>query len=81
LKASLPIWLDYMKQALEGIPQPWFQPPPGTDLVAMKIDGKTGKKAKPGQRDAVLEYYKRGDEPKADDASSTTVPFNPMMTP
>ena len=80
-RASLPIWLDYMKHALEGIPQPWFSPPPGTDLVAMKIDPETGKKARPGQRNAALEYFRRGDEPKADDASGAVVPLNPMMTP
>lgn len=81
-RASLPIWMDYMKHSLEGVPQPGFQPAPGADVVPVKIDPKTGKVAKAGQANAVLEYFKRGNEPtEVEGVQSTSEPLNPMMTP
>ncbi len=62
-RAALPIWLGYMKQALAGIPQPEFEPPPELDLVKRKVDLKTGKIASSGTRTAVEMWFKRGTEP------------------
>jgi len=78
-RAALPIWLDYMKRALAGVPQPWFTPPPGADIVWANIDPETGKRARPGQHGVVREPYKRGEEPEADTGSPESL--NPMMTP
>ena len=54
--AALPIWIDYMKVALEGkseraLPQP-------TGLISTRIDPKTGLLARPGQSDAVFEIFR-----------------------
>jgi penicillin-binding protein 1A len=58
--AALPIWLDYMKAALDGREQPEFEAPEG--IVEMKIDPQTGK-AVPDDARGVLEPFKLGTEP------------------
>jgi penicillin-binding protein 1A len=34
--AALPIWIDYMEQALKGVPESWPEAPPGMLSVAVK---------------------------------------------
>jgi penicillin-binding protein 1A len=86
-RASLPIWLEYMKKALDGVPQSSFQPAPGSDIVYRNIDSKTGKLARPGSANAVTEAFKRGNEPKEDDEAtgegntSVGTSTNIMMVP
>jgi penicillin-binding protein 1A len=63
-RAALPIWVDYMKQALSGRPEPEFTPPQGAEVVKVKIDPRTGDLAKPGDRSAVEEWFKKDTEPK-----------------
>jgi penicillin-binding protein 1A len=58
--AALPLWLDYMKVALDGREQPEFEPPDG--IVEMKIDPDTGK-AVPDTARGVMEPFKLGTEP------------------
>src|SRR5512133_1462272 len=66
--ASLPIWLDYMRDALRDRPQPEFTPPPG--MVLVRIDPDTGKPVESG---GVVEPFKEGSEPKRDDAAQPKV--------
>ncbi len=54
--AALPIWIDYMRVALEGLPQE--EPVLPTGIVHVKIDPETGLLAAPGQRDAIFEYFR-----------------------
>ncbi|MFL5318083.1 MAG: penicillin-binding protein 1A [Myxococcaceae bacterium] len=63
-RASLPIWLSYMKVALDGRPQPEFEPPPGANLVQLRIDNKTGNIASSGTKSSTLMWFKNGTEPK-----------------
>jgi penicillin-binding protein 1A len=58
--AALPLWLDYMKAALDGREQPEFVAPDG--IVEMKIDPETGK-AVPDAARGVVEPFKLGTEP------------------
>jgi penicillin-binding protein 1A len=62
-KAALPIWLAYMKGALDGRAQPEFSPPAGLDLVRLRIDEKTGKVAT-AYKGAKDMWFKRDTEPK-----------------
>lgn len=55
-KAALPIWIDYMRVALEGKPETEFKQPEG--IVTVKIDPMTGLLAKPGQTDAIFEIFR-----------------------
>jgi penicillin-binding protein 1A len=58
--ASLPVWLDYTKAALDGREQPEFVAPEG--IVEVKIDPDTGKPV-PEEARGVLEPFKLGTEP------------------
>lgn len=50
--AALPIWIDFMKTALEGQPRIELNPTPG--VVQRKIDPKTGK---PTRGDGINEWF------------------------
>ncbi|MBZ4330558.1 PBP1A family penicillin-binding protein [Corallococcus interemptor] len=63
-RAALPIWLNYMKRALEGRPQPEFYPWQSMQLARLYIDKKTGKVSSPGAKGAELMFFKKGTEPK-----------------
>ncbi|MCA6126406.1 MAG: penicillin-binding protein 1A [Thalassolituus sp.] len=58
---ALPIWVDYMKTALEGVAEHPFEQPPG--IVSVRIDPETGELARPGQRNAIFEYFRQEDVP------------------
>jgi len=60
--AALPIWLDYMKAALKGVPQAWFDPP-NPDVLMVSVEMDTGKRAGPSARQPVEEPYVKGTEP------------------
>jgi penicillin-binding protein 1A len=62
--AALPIWVSYMRQALQGRPQPEFSPPEELELSKLSIDTKTGKIASASSHNAAEMYFKKGTEPK-----------------
>lgn len=51
----LPIWIDYMREALKGIPETFPEQPPG--VVTRKIDPATGTLANAGNPDAIFELF------------------------
>ncbi len=51
----LPIWIDFMQQALADTPE--VSPIQPSGVVTMKIDPDTGKPATPGARNAIFEYF------------------------
>ncbi|PQQ36140.1 peptidoglycan glycosyltransferase/peptidoglycan DD-transpeptidase MrcA [Photorhabdus laumondii] len=59
-KSAQPIWDDFMKIALEGVPEKEVTPPPG--IVSAVIDRKTGKLAG-GGGDTRSEYFIDGTQP------------------
>ena len=58
---ALPIWVDYMGSALNGVPEHPFEQPEG--IVSVRIDPETGLLATPGQSNAIFEYFKEEDVP------------------
>ncbi|MCU0663980.1 MAG: PBP1A family penicillin-binding protein [Myxococcota bacterium] len=60
-KAALPIWLEFMKFAHEGLPEAEFPQPEG--LVTVRIDPKTGLLAYDGMEGALEEWFIDGTEP------------------
>lgn len=64
-RASLPIWLNYMKPALAARPQSEFFPPEWLrdTMMLLRIDKKTGKIASSGTKDAVNIWFKKGTQP------------------
>jgi penicillin-binding protein 1A len=55
-KAALPMWIDFMRVALEDSPDR-ARPVPEC-IVNVRIDPKTGLLARPGQSDAIFEYFR-----------------------
>ena len=54
--AALPIWIDFMREALADSPQQERPLPEG--IVNVRIDPVTGLLAPAGQRDAIFEYFR-----------------------
>ena len=61
--AALPIWIDFMKVALDGKPEKHLPQPDG--LVSIKINPKTGLQAHSNQKDAIFEIFRSENVPKA----------------
>jgi penicillin-binding protein 1A len=63
--AALPVWVAFMKKALEGMPPEEFPVPPGVEFRA--IDRRTGLRATPlCQGYMINEAFLRGTEPVTD---------------
>ena len=75
-RAALPMWIAYMKEALEGVRRREIQPPDG--IVTVRIDPATGEAAGASHEGAVFESFRKervptrgaertaGDEPGAE---------------
>ncbi|GLQ00366.1 peptidase [Methylophaga thalassica] len=61
-RAALPMWIDFMKVALEGMPEAPLQPPVG--MVTVRIDPATGLLARPEATDAIYETFREEYVPK-----------------
>jgi penicillin-binding protein 1A len=69
-RAALPVWIDYMAVALEGVSEQKQEPPEG--LVTVRIDPATGLLAGSGQTDAIFETFREENVPsKSSDSLST----------
>ncbi len=61
-QAALPLWVDFMKEVLNGKPDIPFNAPPG--VVSIKIDRLTGLLATEHCPDVIDEYFIEGTEPR-----------------
>lgn len=61
-RAAIPIWLEFMQQALEGKPAEEFEKP-AEGLVTVRIDPETGLQALPEEENAITEIFLTGTEP------------------
>ncbi|GAA0696862.1 penicillin-binding protein 1A [Marinobacterium maritimum] len=59
---ALPIWIDFMEEALKDIPDNPPTVPQG--VVRVRIDPATGKRAYAGQDNAMNEYFRSEDVPR-----------------
>jgi len=53
--AALPIWMDFMRTALEGLPDQIPRQPEG--IVTVRINPETGKPAQPGEAGGIFEIF------------------------
>jgi len=67
--AALPIWIDYMSEALKGKPQSISSQPDG--LVTVRINTETGKRAGPQENDATFETFRKENAPEENTQQST----------
>lgn len=63
-QAALPIWIDFMRVALNGQPEVTLRQP--DNVVATRIDPDTGLLASPEQTNAVFEVFREGTVPTED---------------
>jgi len=59
---AVPIWIDFMREALAGEPETTISRPDG--IVDRLIDRSSGKPATPGDPDAVFEYFRTENAPE-----------------
>jgi len=60
--AALPIWIDFMQQALQSLPVEPFEIPEGVTYV--KVDPATGLLAAEQEEQGTVEIFAKGTEPK-----------------
>jgi penicillin-binding protein 1A len=65
---AVPIWIDYMRSALAGTPENTMSRPDG--VVDRLINKDTGLAARPGDPNAVFEYFLSESAPEAGSADS-----------
>ena len=63
-RAALPMWMDFMKVALDGVKEEIPERPPG--LVTVRIDPETGKLAAAGAPEAIFEMVPAESVPPPD---------------
>ena len=68
-RAALPIWMDFMRIALKGVPQARLPRPNG--LVDVRVNPLTGKLAGPGDASAIFETVQADHVPVADTVQDT----------
>ncbi|MFT6152718.1 MAG: penicillin-binding protein 1A [Bermanella sp.] len=68
---ALPIWVDFMATALEGIEDAPIKRPDG--LVSVRIDPDTGNRAYSGQNNAIFETFRVENVPKQIEQAPTTI--------
>ena len=61
-RAALPMWIGFMRDALEGRPENLQEQPEG--LVTIRIDGETGKRADVDTRKSLFEVFRVENAPK-----------------
>ena len=60
-RAALPMWVDYMRVALDGVPEDNELQPEG--IATVRIDSKSGKLAVPGAESSFFEYFREENIP------------------
>lgn len=67
---ALPMWIDFMKVALVGMPEKELHQP--ENVVAVRIDPTTGLLAKNNQANAITEYFREQDVPGTEESTVDT---------
>ena len=63
-RTALPIWVEFARIALRGVPEHQMPMPEG--IVSVLIDKETGCPARAGQRNTVFEVFQEGQLPECD---------------
>ncbi|MDT8309988.1 MAG: penicillin-binding protein 1A [Methylophaga sp.] len=62
-RAALPMWMDFMREALRNVPEKEFIPP--VDMVTVRINPETGLLARSDSEGAILETFRADEVPAA----------------
>ena len=66
-RLALPVWIDFMKIALEGKPEHDMKQP--ENIVAVRINPNNGLLASTNQKNAITEYFRKQDVPGLGEAT------------
>jgi len=82
-RAALPMWIEYMRIALAGVPELRLEQPPG--LITVRIDPETGMLASTDNANAIFEIFRPGHVPDSAPEENAAGIFNrgpvPERTP
>jgi len=73
-RTALPIWVEFTRIALKGVPDNQMPMPRG--IVSVLIDRETGCPARAGQRDVIFEVFRDGHVPECDIVDEVPDIFN-----
>ncbi len=74
-RTALPIWIEFTRIALAGVPENQMPMPEG--IVSVRIDRKTGcGPARAGQGNTTFEVFREGHVPACEQLEELTDPFN-----
>ncbi len=73
-RTALPIWIDFARVALDGVPDKQMPMPEG--IVSVLIDRETGCPARAGQRNVIFEVFRDGHVPQCEVIDDTPNIFN-----
>jgi penicillin-binding protein 1A len=73
-RAALPMWIEYMRTALDGMPESIIKQPPG--LVYARIDPNSGKLATTDSTDTIFEVFRPDYAPKDITKRKSVDPYN-----
>jgi penicillin-binding protein 1A len=76
-RAALPMWIEFMRVALDGRPENLQEQPEG--MVTIRIDGETGKRADLDTRKSLFEIFREENAPRESVAMSTTNDSNGVV--
>ncbi len=79
-RAALPMWIDFMRAALSGLPETELVQPPG--IVSVRIDAQTGELASADSPEAMFEYFRSDHVPtrKAEESLQADSPESEQAT-
>ena len=73
-RTALPIWIEFVRLALDGVPENQMPMPKG--IVSALIDRASGCPARAGQRDVVFEVFREGNVPECEHVEALPDIFN-----
>ena len=73
-RTALPIWVEFMRIALRGVPENQMAMPAG--IVSRRIDRATGCPARAGQPNSTFEFFREGQVPECEDVEDLPNIFN-----
>ena len=77
-QAALPLWMEFMQEALQGVPViPQEQPP---DVISIRIDPVTGKRTSAKNSSGIFEYFMKPYFPEKDPSSDSDTSSNADST-
>lgn len=73
-RTALPIWVEFSRIALKGVPENQMPMPDG--IVSVLIDRESGCPARAGQRNVIFEVFREGHVPECAATDEMLDPFN-----